>query len=82
MDDFKVIYENDKEWGDYLICKHCGERVERGIVSVSHHWLCCMKRADGLIVATNDFERNILDSISINVKKNRDEKKNMDLSDI
>jgi len=66
MEDFEIIYEKDKVWGDYLKCKHCGERVERGIVSVSHHWIHCLKRKDGLIVAKNDFEKQILDSWSIN----------------
>jgi len=45
--DFTVVYESDI-WGDYLVCNHCGERVERGIVNVSDHWVKCLKRKDGL----------------------------------
>lgn len=68
MKDFEVIYETDMVFGDYLICNHCKQRVERGIVSVSHHWLNCLERKDGLITATNDFERALFDSWSINKK--------------
>lgn len=68
MEDFEIIYEEDKVWGDYLKCNHCGERVERGIVTVSHHWLHCLKRTDGIIVAKNDFTRKLFDSMSINKK--------------
>ena len=50
MRDFEIIYKDDLILGDYLICNHCGERVERGIVTVSHHWMHCLKRTDGLIV--------------------------------
>lgn len=50
MEDFEIIYEKDKVWGDYLICNHCKEWVERGIVSVSHHWMHCLKRTEGLII--------------------------------
>ena len=67
MDDFEHIYETGGEWADYLKCKHCGERVERGIANVSHHWMHCLKRTQGLIIAQNEFERKILDSWSINV---------------
>lgn len=63
-DSFQMIYENGE--ASYLNCKHCGERVERGIVTVSHHWMHCLKRTDGLIIAKNDFEKRILDSWSIN----------------
>lgn len=66
MEDFKIIYETDKVFGDYLICNHCGEKVEKGIVTVSHHWMHCLKRTEGLIVARNDWEKQILDSWSIN----------------
>ena len=66
IEDFEIIYKKDKVFGDYLKCKHCGERVERGIVTVSHHWMYCLKRTDGLIVAKNDFEKRILDSWSVN----------------
>jgi len=61
MEDFKTIFEKDKVFGDYLICNHCGERVERGIASVSYHWMRCLKRKEGLIVAKDDFERQIFD---------------------
>jgi len=66
MKDFETIYETDKEWGDYLKCNHCGERVERGIISVSHHWIHCLKRTEGLVIAKNEAERKLLDSWSIN----------------
>ena len=67
-EDFTIIYETDKVFGDYLKCNHCGERVERGVVRVSQHWMYCMKRPDGLIITKNDFEKRILDSWSINMK--------------
>ncbi len=50
LDDFTIIYKEDKLFGDYLLCNHCGERVERGIVPASHHWVYCLKRTDGLII--------------------------------
>ena len=43
MDGFKVIYKDDMEWGDYLICTICGEKVERGIVNISEHRRHCPK---------------------------------------
>jgi hypothetical protein len=52
MKDFEIIYETDKFFGDYLKCKHCGERVERGIITVSHHWMHCIKRINKLIILT------------------------------
>lgn len=67
MNDFEVIYETDKEWGDYLKCKHCGERVEKGIVSVSEHWIKCLKRTDGLVIAKTEEAKIILDKLSANV---------------
>ena len=66
MEDFEQIYETGGTFPDYLKCKHCGERVERGLVTVSYHWLNCLKRTDGLIVAKTDFVRKILDKWSIN----------------
>lgn len=71
MDDFEDVFETGGIFSDYLRCKHCGERVERGIENVSHHWLHCLKRTDGLIIATSDFERKIADSWSINLKTKR-----------
>lgn len=57
--DFKIVYEKDKVWGDYLKCNHCGERVERGIVPVSNHWMRCLKRKEGLIIIKkNDRQDN------------------------
>jgi len=53
MKDFEVIYETDSVFGDYLKCKHCGERVERGIITVSDHWLRCLKRTEGLIICSS-----------------------------
>lgn len=49
MEDFTIIYTDDKKWGDYLICNHCGKKVKRGIISVSHHWVHCLKRRQNLI---------------------------------
>lgn len=69
-EDFEIIYEKDKVFGDYLKCKHCGERVERGIVTVSHHLMHCLKRTDDLVVANNDFEKRILDSWSVSKHEN------------
>lgn len=51
MKDFKGVYDNGKDqWPSHWICKHCGERVERGVMNVSDHWLSCLQRKDGLIV--------------------------------
>lgn len=66
-DDFEIIHEKDKEWGDYLICKHCGQRVERGVFNVSDHWLNCLERKDGFIYARNEAEKKALDKLSMNV---------------
>jgi hypothetical protein len=68
ISDFKSIYKEGSEWADHLICNHCGERVERGIFNVSHHWMHCEKRTDDLIIASNDFEKKLLDHWSINIK--------------
>ena len=74
-ENFKRVYKNkDDIFCEYLICKHCGERVERGIVSVSHHLMHCLKNTRGLIVAENDFEKKVLDSWSINVDADSDKK--------
>lgn len=66
MKDFEVIYIKDKIRGDYLKCNHCGERVEFGIDTVSHHWVHCTKRTDGLIVAKNETQKRLLNNWSIN----------------
>ena len=55
-------------YDDYLMCKHCKERVEKGISRVSYHWLHCPKRTEGLILAKTPWEKAVLDSWSINVK--------------
>jgi hypothetical protein len=52
-DDFEVIYEKNKTWGDYLVCNHCKKRVERGVASVTSHWMNCLERKEGLIVLQN-----------------------------
>ena len=71
MDDFIPVYEsNASPFPDHLICKHCGKKVERGIISISHHWLHCENRTEGLIVAKNEWEKKLFDSWSINVKHN------------
>lgn len=36
---FEHIYENGE--CSHLVCRECGSRVERGIRSVSHHWVNC-----------------------------------------
>jgi hypothetical protein len=43
MDDFIIL-------DTHLICKHCKKKVEKGIVSVSTHWMNCMERKEGLII--------------------------------
>lgn len=69
MEDFKEVFENPKDtFCSYFVCVHCKERVERGIANISHHWMNCLKRTDGLIVVKNDFGRQIMDIWSINVK--------------
>ncbi len=68
MEDFEIIYEKDKLFGDYFKCKHCGERVERGIDSVSDHWMKCLKRTDGLIITENESIQVELDKLSVNNK--------------
>lgn len=72
MEDFRRFPEN-AEWCDYLICNHCDQRVERGIVNVSNHWMNCLKRTEGLIIARNDWEKVILDSWSVNVNETHTE---------
>ncbi len=62
MEDFEAI-------GDYLKCKHCGDRVEKGFSTVSRHWVHCMKRTKGLIIAKSSLEEQILDRLSINVNQ-------------
>lgn len=69
MRDFKFAYIGNSEWPDHLICRHCNQRVERGIYSVSDHWLRCSERKEGIITARTSFERKLLDSWSINVDK-------------
>lgn len=42
MKDFKPIYANPgDEWPDHFECETCGQRVERGIVNISGHWVEC-----------------------------------------
>jgi hypothetical protein len=68
MEDFTFVYLNEKdEWPDHLLCKHCGERVERGIISVSHHWMNCLKRTEGLVILKDQDLIKMADSWSINV---------------
>ena len=42
----------------------CGERVERGIITVSDHWLRCLKRTEGLIVCSPISNKNSLKLIT------------------
>jgi hypothetical protein len=37
MDGFEIINESGNLLGDYLKCKHCGQRVERGALNVTKH---------------------------------------------
>lgn len=67
MEDFVNVYKTDSKELDYLKCAHCGDRIERGIINVSQHFVNCLKNTNGLIIAKTDFERKILDSWSINV---------------
>lgn len=47
--DFDFVYETGNTFPDYLICKHCKQRVERGIANVATHWVNCEERKEGLI---------------------------------
>jgi len=68
MEDFTFVYLNPTdESPDHMLCKHCGERVERGIISVSHHWLHCLKQPYGLVILKDESMRKLADSWSINV---------------
>ncbi len=49
MQDFQIVYKDGDLFCDHLKCRHCDEKVSRGIVSVSSHWMNCMKRTEGLI---------------------------------
>lgn len=50
FNNFETIYLNKEDRLKdeinclYLICKHCGKRVERGIINVSAHWNDCEER--------------------------------------
>ena len=66
MKDFYFIYEKDNTSINYLICKHCLNVVERGVFNVSNHWVNCLERTEGLIIAKNDIEEFILDKFSVN----------------
>ena len=68
MEDFKEIYLSDKDfWPDHLKCNHCNKRVERGIFTVSDHWLNCLDRKDGLIVIEDEQLRKVFNKLSFNV---------------
>ncbi len=49
-DDFEIVYHEvrtgDISDASHLICKHCGARVERGIINVATHWHACEKLGD------------------------------------
>jgi hypothetical protein len=63
--DFESIYQGDVV--SHFICKHCKERVERGVLNVSRHWVNCLERKDGLVVAQTHAQKELFDSWSINV---------------
>lgn len=63
--DFEPIYQGDVV--SHFICKHCKERVERGILNVSWHWVNCLERKDGLVIAQSPAQKALFDSWSINV---------------
>lgn len=77
-DDFDFVAtgpdEPNKLRVGYLICKHCKQRVETGVINVSSHWMNCLKRTDGLIIARNELERAVLDSWSIKPIENGNNK--------
>lgn len=66
MKDFEIIYAANGDLASHIKCRHCGEMVERGIITVSEHWMNCLKRTEGLVIAKNDFEKKLLDAWSIN----------------
>lgn len=47
--DFEIIYTENGDLATHLKCKHCGESVERGIITVSEHWLKCTHRRIALL---------------------------------
>ncbi len=69
MDDFEIAREKDGAFTSHFKCKSCGERVESGISAVSNHWVHCVKRTKGLIIAKSSLEEQILDRLSINVNQ-------------
>jgi hypothetical protein len=44
-DGLTIIYDEKGEV-DHLICDHCGERVEPGIVTISEHYVKCQGTLD------------------------------------
>jgi hypothetical protein len=74
MNDFREVYLKDSdEWPDHLVCVHCEQSVERGILNISRHWMNCLERKDGLIETKDPALMKTLDELSMNVnpaKKN------------
>ena len=44
METLKLAGDENEPLGEYLICTRCGERVERGALNVSEHYIKCPKR--------------------------------------
>ncbi len=63
--DFEMIYKDGM--ASHLICNHCKERVERGILNVSRHHMYCLERKEGLVIAKTPEQEKLFDNWSINV---------------
>ena len=74
MENFEFVYNEGETRMDHLKCKHCGEKVERGIANVADHWLSCEKRTEGLIVAKDEEQKKFLQNMSFNTPMNGKEK--------
>lgn len=62
LNDFRFIYKSPSDtWPSHLECIHCGNRVERGIVNVSTHWVTCLERKEGLIDVGNTNRDKIVE---------------------
>lgn len=67
MDDFELIYDENGE-ASHCVCKNCKQRVERGIVNISNHFVNCLQSGT-VIIAKSDFERKVLDGMNVNIPK-------------
>lgn len=64
IDDFTFVSIPDNQPPDtvhtgMVICNHCQAILKTGIVNISHHWMHCDKRIDGLVNANNDVKGKI-----------------------